>query len=67
MRRGVNTRDMRPRCIVCVGGSSNRITPGGSSTPALMMSRMSLRVFENVCQFTSASWTSACRDSAQKS
>ena len=28
MRRGVNTRDMRPRCIVCTGGSSKRITPG---------------------------------------
>ena len=26
MRRGVKTRDMSPRCIVCTGGSSNRIT-----------------------------------------
>ena len=67
IRRGVNTRDMSPRCIVCSGGSSNRITPGGSSTPALMMSRMSLRVLENVCQFSSALSTSAWRDSAQKS
>ena len=67
MRRGVKTRDMSPRCMVCSGGSSNRITPGGSSTPALMMSRMSLRVFENTCQLTSAFSTSAWRDSAQKS
>ena len=67
MRRGVNTRDMSPRCIVWVGGSSNRITPGGSSTPALMTSRMSLRVLENACQLTSAFSTSAWRDSAQKS
>ena len=35
----------------CCGGSSNMITPPGSSTPARMMSRMSLRVFVNVCQF----------------
>ena len=67
MRFGVKTRDRRPRCIVCSGGSSNRITPGGSFTPALMTSRMSLRVFENTCQFTSAFSTSACRESAQKS
>ena len=53
--------------MVCSGGSSNRITPGGSVTPALMTSRMSLRVFEKICQLTSAFSTSACRDSAQKS
>ena len=67
MRRGVKTRDMSPRCIVCTGGSSNRMTPGGSSMPALMMSRMSLRVLEKICQLTSAFSTSAWRDSAQKS
>ena len=67
MRRGVKTRDIRPRCIVCSGGSSNITTPDGSSKPALMISRMSLRVLENVCQLTSAFSTSACRDSAQKS
>ncbi len=67
MRRGVKTRDMSPRCMVWTGGSSKRITPGGRSTPALMMSRMSLRVFENTFQLTSAFSTSAWRDSAQKS
>ncbi len=53
--------------MVCTGGSSNRITPGGKSTPDRMMSRMSLRVFENVPQSTSAFWTSSWRDNAQKS
>jgi hypothetical protein len=66
MRRGVKTRDMSPRCIVWTGGSSKRITPGGSSTPARMMSRMSLRVFENDCQSRRPRSTSACRDSTQK-
>ena len=67
MRRGVKTRDMSPRCVVCSGGSSKRRTPGGSSTPDLMMSRMSLRVLEKVCQVSRAFSTSACRDSVQKS
>ena len=67
MRRGVKTRDMRPRCVVCTGGSSKRMTPGGSSMSALMMSRMSLRVLVKVCQSSSAFSTSAWRDSAQKS
>ena len=67
IRRGVNTRDIRPRCIVCSGGSSNMTTPGGSSMPDWMISRMSLRQFENVCQSTSAFSTSAWRDSAQRS
>ena len=31
IRRGVKTRDMRPRCIVWTGGSSNMITPPGRS------------------------------------
>ena len=31
IRRGVNTRDRRPRCSVCVGGSSNMMTPPGRS------------------------------------
>ncbi len=59
MRRGLKTRDMSPRCSVCSGGSSNITTPGGSSTPALMMSRMSLRVFENTRQSMKACSTSA--------
>ena len=42
-RRGVNTRDISPRCIVCSGGSSNSTTPDGSSMPDWMISRMSLR------------------------
>ena len=29
---GVNTRDIRPRCTSCSGGSSMRIIPGGRST-----------------------------------
>ena len=53
--------------MVWSGGSSNIITPGGMSKSALTMSRMSLRVFENVSQFASAFSTSAWRDSAQKS
>jgi hypothetical protein len=67
MRLGVNTRDIRPRCIVCTGGSSNSTTPGGSSMPDCRISRMSLRALENVCQSTSAFSTSAWRDRVQKS
>ena len=59
MRRGEKTRDISPRCIVCNGGSSNNTTPDGSSIPDWMISRMSLRMLENVCQLTSAFSTSA--------
>ena len=38
IRRGVNTRDSNDRCTSCVGGSSNRMLPGGMSTPLLMNS-----------------------------
>ncbi len=31
IRRGVNTRLISPRSMVCIGGSSNIITPVGSS------------------------------------
>ena len=55
MRFGVNTRDMSPRCVVCTGGSSNMTTPLGSSMPAFMMSRMSLRLLEKTCQFDQSS------------
>ncbi len=37
MRRGVNTRDRRPRCTSWTGGSSMRMIPGGISMSALMM------------------------------
>ena len=37
---GVKTRDSRPRCMVCCGGSSKMNMPGGKSTSALMNSRM---------------------------
>jgi hypothetical protein len=67
IRRGVNTRDIRPRSMLCTGGSSNIITPSGMSKSDWTSSRMSLREFENVCQFDSASSTSACREMAQKS
>ena len=38
IRRGVNTRDNNDRCTSWVGGSSNRMLPGGISTPCLMIS-----------------------------
>ena len=50
---------MSPRCSVCSGGSSNMTTPAGSSTPALMTSRMSLWVLENARQSMNARSTSA--------
>ena len=67
MRFGVNTRDIRPRCMVCKGGSSKRTTPGGSSIPDCTISRMSLRALEKVPQFTRAFSTSAWRERAQTS
>ena len=67
IRRGVNTRDISPRSMVCSGGSWNIITPGGMSNSDFTNSRMSLRVLEKVSQFNSALSTSAYRDSAQKS
>ncbi|GAB4724745.1 hypothetical protein MOKP126_43530 [Mycobacterium avium subsp. hominissuis] len=67
IRRGVNTRDIRPRSTVCSGGSWNIMTPPGMSNFDWISSRMSLRRLENTCQFASARSTSECRDSAQKS
>lgn len=67
IRRGVKTRDIRPRSIVCIGGSSNIMTPGGMSKSDWTSSRMSPRLLENVSQLASAFSTSECRDSAQKS
>ena len=67
IRRGVKTRDISPRSIVCTGGSSNIITPLGMSKSDFISSRMSLRWFEKTSQFDSAFSTSVWRDSAQKS
>ena len=67
IRRGVNTRDIRPRSMLWTGGSSNIITPLGMSKSDWTSSRMSLREFEKVCQFDRACSTSACREMAQKS
>ena len=67
IRRGVNTRDIRPRSIVWVGGSENIMTPPGMSNSDWTSSRMSLRELENVSQSISAASTSAYRESAQKS
>ena len=66
IRRGVKTRPISPRNMVCTGGSSNIITPLGMSKSDLTSSRMSLRELENVSQFASAFSTSACREIAQK-
>ena len=67
IRRGVNTRDIRPRSLECSGGSWNIITPPGMSNFDFTNSRMSLRRLEKTCQFASACSTSECRDIAQKS
>jgi len=63
--RGVNTRPISPRSMVCTGGSSNIITPLGMSKSELTSSRMSLRELENVSQFDSARSTSWYREIAQ--
>ncbi len=65
IRRGVNTRPISPRNMVCTGGSSNIITPLGMSNSELTSSRMSLRLLENVSQSAIAFSTSACREIAQ--
>ena len=44
--RGVNTRDISPRNIVWMGGSSNIITPLGMSKSDFTSSRMSPRIRE---------------------
>jgi hypothetical protein len=67
IRRGVKTRDISPRCVVWTGGSSQRITPLGTSMFALTISRMSPREDDIVRQSTSACSTSAWRDSAHTS
>ena len=66
IRRGVKTRAINPRSMVCTGGSSNIITPLGMSKSDFTSSRMSLRELENVSQFASAFSTSTCREIAQK-
>ena len=66
IRRGVNTRLISPRNMVCTGGSSNIITPLGMSKSEFTSSRMSLRELENVSQFATAVSTSECREIAQK-
>lgn len=58
IRRGVKTRAIKPRNIVCMGGSSNIITPEGMSKSDFTSSRMSLRLLENVSQFERAGTTS---------
>ena len=65
IRRGVNTRLIKPRNMVCTGGSSNIITPLGMSNSELTSSRMSLREFEKVSQSATADSTSLCREMAQ--
>ena len=67
IRRGVKTRDISPRSMVWIGGSSIIITPLGMSNSDWTSSRMSLRSLENVCQSCSDFSTSTWRDSAQKS
>ena len=54
IRRGVNTRDSRPRCTSCAGGSSKMIDPGGISMSALMSSSSVPRAELYVRQSTSA-------------
>jgi hypothetical protein len=67
IRRGVNTRDISPRSVVCSGGSWNIMTPPGISNLDWINSRMSLRRLEKTSQFASARSTSECLDIAQKS
>ena len=64
IRRGVNTFDSNRRCRSCWGGSSNRITPGGTSMPLLMTSMTVPRPDRSVCQFGSSRATYSKRLSA---
>ena len=64
IRLGVKTRDSSPRWTSWTGGSSKRMSPGGSSTFALMISRMSLRPELKVSQSRRPGSTSSKRLSA---
>ena len=64
---GVNTRDMRPRCASCAGGSSIRIIPDGTSIPDMMISSVEPFPERKVSQSTNPRSTSPYRVSAQKS
>ncbi len=67
MRRGVKMRDSNDRCTSCVGGSSNRMLPGGISTPCLMISSTDPRPERYVRQSTEQRSTSSKRLNAKKS
>ena len=65
---GVNTRDSRPRCTVCTGGSSNMMTPGGQLDVGLdELEDVAAGAGEGLPVDAAAFSTSACRVSAQKS
>ena len=57
--RGVNTRDIRLRWMVWVGGSSKMTMPGGMSMPALMISSTPPRPEMKVVRSTSPRSTSS--------
>ena len=65
MRFGLNTRERIPRWTSWIGGSSNRMFPGGSSTPysmtALMISSSMPLAELYVCQSVSPCSTSLNR------
>ncbi len=65
--RGVNTRDSRPRCRSCSGGSSKMNVPGGISMSALMSSSNEPFAELYVRGFFNPSSTSSKRLSAKKS
>ncbi len=67
MRRGVKTRDSSDRCTSWVGGSSNRMLPGGISTSCLMSSSTEPRPERYVRQSTEHRSTSSKRLTAKKS
>ena len=59
IRRGVNTFDTSRRCRSCSGGSSKRMTPGGTAKPLVMTSIVVPRPDRYVCQFGSSRATSS--------
>ena len=67
MRRGVKMRDSSERCTSWVGGSSNRMLPGGISAPCLMISSTEPRPERYVRQSMEHRSTSSKRLNAQKS
>ena len=64
---GVNTRESRPRCIVCWGGSSKMNTPGGIGMSFFMTSSTDPRPEMNVSRSVSPRSTSSNRLTAKKS